>query len=282
MTSLLPLRFDSPARIPARLHGYLSVNSKGGTSVFDAETIPAKTDEFRGSKQDANRAIKVAENSGLEVIAQSRLGLAVVGPASAYEELTGGKVVTQELLVYAEAATRRYVTHVDITGKNQPEELGCGVPKSKNSGIEAVILERPRAPQASVAVPAPPVLRAPQGGGIWPSPIPPNAAGFYLRVPQDVALGLGAPDAQRRGFRGQGVTVAMVDTGFYLHPFFPAHHYQIATPIVVVPGADQGSDPVGHGTGESANIFANAPDAQLQPIRASNDAGELVAAVAGS
>jgi len=77
------------------------------------------------------------------------------------------------------------------------------------------------------------------------------------------------------------VTVAMVDTGFYLHPFFPAHHYQVATPIVVVPGADQGSDPVGHGTGESANIFANALDAQLKPIRASNDAGDLVAAVAG-
>lgn len=249
--------------------------------MLDAETIPVKTDEFHGSKQDTNRAIKVAENSGLEIIAQSRLGLAVVGPASAYEELTGGKVVTQELLVYAEAATRRYVTHVDITGKNQPEELGCGLPRSKTSGIEAVILERPRAPQASVALPAPPVSRAPQGGGIWPSPIPPNASGFYLRVPQDVALGLGAPDAQKKGFRGQGVTVAMVDTGFYLHPFFPAHHYQIATPIVVVPGADQGSDPVGHGTGESANMFANAPDAQLQPLRASNEGGELVAAVAG-
>jgi hypothetical protein len=65
----------------------------------------------------------------------------------------------------------------------------------------------------------------------------------------------------------------MVDTGFYPHPFFPAHHYQVSTPIVVVPGTDQGGDPVGHGTGESANIFANAPDAQLQPIRASNDQG---------
>jgi len=150
MTSLLPLRFDSPARVPSRLHGYLSVNSKGGKSVLDAATLPSKTDAFHGSKQDTSQAIKAAESSGLEVIAQSRLGLAVVGPASAYEELTGGKVLTQELLVYAEAGTRRYVTHVDITGKNQPTELGYGLPKTKNSGIEAVILERPRAPQASL------------------------------------------------------------------------------------------------------------------------------------
>jgi subtilisin family serine protease len=38
---------------------------------------------------------------------------------------------------------------------------------------------------------------------------------------------------------------------------------------------------VGHGTGESANIFAAAPDCELKPIRASNDDGRLVAALAG-
>jgi subtilisin family serine protease len=38
---------------------------------------------------------------------------------------------------------------------------------------------------------------------------------------------------------------------------------------------------VGHGTGESANLFAAAPDVQLQPIRASDSGGHLVAAMAG-
>jgi len=281
MTTLLPLTFDSPAPVPSQLQGYLSVNSMGGQSVLDTTTLAKTTDPFHGTKKDANQAKKAAESAGLSIIAESRLGLAVVGPPAAYEELTGGKVVTKEVLLYAEAATRRYVTHVDITGKNQPSALGCARPKSSVAGIEAVILERPRAPQAAAAWIAPATPRPQQGGGIWPSPIPPNVPGFYLRVPQDVALGLGAPHAQKQGFRGQGVRVAMVDTGFYLHPFFPAHHYQIATPIAVVPGVDQGGDPVGHGTGESANMFANAPDAQLQPIRASNDAGELVAAIAG-
>jgi subtilisin family serine protease len=281
MTTLLPFTFESPAPVPSQLHGYLSVNSIGGQSVLEASKLSETTDPFHGTKKDANQARKAAEASGLSIVAESRLGLAVVGPPEAYEELTGGKVVTQEVLLYAEAATRRYVTHIDITGKNQPLAVGCARPKSNVTGIEAVILEKPRAPQAAPVWIAPPTPKAQQSGGIWPSPIPPNVPGFYLRVPQDVALGLGAPQAQKQGFRGQGVRVAMVDTGFYLHPFFPAHHYQIATPIAVVPGVAQGSDPVGHGTGESANIFANAPDAQLQPIRASNEAGDLVAAVAG-
>jgi subtilisin family serine protease len=38
---------------------------------------------------------------------------------------------------------------------------------------------------------------------------------------------------------------------------------------------------VGHGTGASANIFAVAPGADLQPIRASDNAGNLVGAIAG-
>src|SRR5262249_17978864 len=39
-------------------------------------------------------------------------------------------------------------------------------------------------------------------------------------------------------------------------------------------------DPIGHGTGESANIFAIAPGAVLQPVRATNSAGKFVGAVA--
>jgi hypothetical protein len=44
---------------------------------------------------------------------------------------------------------------------------------------------------------------------------------------------------------------------------------------------DRSKDPQGHGTGESANIFALAPEAVLQPIRASNNSGDLVGAMTG-
>src|ERR1700722_12406838 len=280
MSTLIPRILDSPSPRPARIYGYLSVNSRGGVSVLDAQSLPERSEGFHGTTQDIDTALRVSEEHGLVVIAQSPLGIAVAGAPESYERLTGGEVVTKEILVYAEAATRRYVTHVDIVGRDQPKQIGSGRIASANTGIEAVILERPRSPQ-SVAVPA--VLSAPplQSGGIWPSPIPPSVSGFYLRVPQDVALGLGAPAANQRGFRGQGGTVAMGDTGHYLHSYFPAHQYTVKVPISVVSGASPKGDPVGHGTGESANIFAAAPSVQLQPVRAADDAGNLVAAMAG-
>jgi len=281
MPTLIPREIETSGPRPERIHGYLSINSQGGVSVLDADTVPAKSDAFHGSSKDLEQAIRVAEEHRLDIVALSPLGIAVAGPAAAYEALTGGQIVTREILVYAEAATRRYVTHLDIVGEGQPRSFGCGRVASDETGIEAVILERPRAPQASAAFAAATSTSAPESGGIWPSPIPPSVQGFYLRVPQDVALGLGAPGAHQRGFRGQNVTVAMVDTGHYLHPFFPAHHYNVQTPISVVTGADRKGDPVGHGTGESANIFAAAPDAQLQPVRAADDSGQLVAALAG-
>jgi hypothetical protein len=281
MASLLPIELPSHTAPPSQIHGYLSIESQGGTSLLDIKSMPESSEPFRGIKTRVKEAKNAAERSGLTIIAESLLGLAVVGSPAAYEELTGGQIVTKELLVYAEAATRRYVTHVDIVGKNQPSALGCGRPRGAAKAIEAVVLERPRAPQASIALPGAAVSTQTLGGGIWPTPVPPSALGFYLRVPQDVALGLGAPAAQNQGYRGAGIKIAMVDTGHYLHPFFPAHQYHVDQPITIVPGTKPGEDPVGHGTGESANIFASAPEAELQPVRASDSSGNLVAAIGG-
>jgi subtilisin family serine protease len=49
----------------------------------------------------------------------------------------------------------------------------------------------------------------------------------------------------------------------------------------VVPNVSPNGDPIGHGTGESANVFAVAPGARLLPIRASDNGGNLVGAIAG-
>jgi len=281
MASLIPQQIETLGTPPDQVVAYLSINSRGGNSVLDIKSMPKRVEAYHGRPNDTKEAVRVAEALGLQIVTQSRLGMAVVGPPQAFEELTGGRIVAKEMLLYAEAGRRRYVTHLDIVGDSQPEHLGCGRPSTKAAGIEAVILERPRAPQAAFAVPATSATAGPQAGGIFPSPIPPTVSGFCLRLPHDVALGLGTPGANQQGFRGQGVTVAMVDTGHFLHPFFTAHHYKVRTPITIVPGTNKTKDPVGHGTGESANIFASAPDAELQPIRASDDSGQLVGALEG-
>jgi len=81
---------------------------------------------------------------------------------------------------------------------------------------------------------------------------------FRLRVPGDVAQLMNATSVHRKGLTGKGVRVAMVDTGFYHHPYFKDQGYNFLS--VTAPDAiDPYSDDNGHGTGESANLFATAP-----------------------
>ena len=192
------------------------------------------------------------------------MGLSVSAPGGAYEDLTGGELRPVERLMQGEAGRIRYVTNIDIVGTKQPTALGVGVVKSKALKVDGVVIEKPRMYNA-----------------VFPSPIPANSPKFHLRVPNDVEVGLNAVTAHQQGQRGGGVLIAMPDSGWYRHPFFSAHNYNVQTPIAMVPNTDRSVDPQGHGTGESANIFALAPEATLQPIRASDDNGDLVAAQSG-
>src|SRR5262249_10012208 len=99
------------------------------------------------------------------------------------------------------------------------------------------------------------------------SPTPPDVDYPHLKVPHDVAAGVNAATAHLDGITGKGVKVAMVDTGWFRHPYFVAQGYNVA-PVVLGPGATlPEADESGHGTGESANILAIAPECQLLPIK---------------
>jgi len=261
--AFLPSELESDDKPPDIVIGYVSVRSQGERSLLDAEDLSG-AEPFYGSEDDHAEAARAVEGSGLTVLGESRLGKAVAGPPEAFEDLTGGTIVARERLVRTRIGRASYVTHLDIVGDGQPDDLGVGVAASEASAIEAVVLERPRAPL-----------------GIFPAPIPPSVARFHLRVLDDVATLLGAQAAHQNGDVGEGVGVAMVDSGHYRHPYFAAHRYSLGPTVALVPGTNPGRDPHGHGTGESANVFAIAPGATLRAYRASNSNGDLVAAVAG-
>jgi subtilisin family serine protease len=97
----------------------------------------------------------------------------------------------------------------------------------------------------------------------------PTKSYWHLDVPAGISLGCNADRAHRSGITGKGIKVAMCDTGHFAHPFFAARGYRVS-PVVLGPGAvSPANDEVGHGTGESANIFAVAPDVQLLPVKMS-------------
>jgi hypothetical protein len=260
----LPIETVSDNAPPDEILGYVSV--RGPQSVFDpgVTTLSASAGAYHASPPDRAEVRRNLESEKFEIIAESPLGLSVSGAAGAYETLTGGKVVARERLSHVEAGYHVYKTRLDITGPQQPNAFGVGRALSAHAKIDGVILEQPR------------VLHA-----VFPSPSPPSSPKFHLRVPDDVAATLNAISAHRNGMIGQGIIVAMPDTGFYRHPFFTAQHYSVKTPIAMVRGTDPSKDPIGHGTGEAANIFALAPGCTLQPIRASDNRGDLVASIAG-
>ncbi|HML13447.1 MAG TPA: S8 family serine peptidase [Xanthobacteraceae bacterium] len=260
----LPLETKSDDLPPSRVLGYVSV--EGSESFFGkgSKKLRKSSKPFHAKKGDRDSVRHDLEKNGFNIIAESALGISVAAAPGAYEDITGGKLTAKERLMHTESGQKRYVTHLDIEGPKQPDTLGVGTVKSKSLKIDGIVLERPRVYLA-----------------MSPSPIPPNSPKFYLRVPTDVAVALNAASAQQRGLRGEGVTIAMPDSGWYRHPYFTAHGYNVKTPIAVVPGTDRAKDPQGHGTGESANIFAIAPGAELQPIRASDNNGDLVGAIAG-
>jgi hypothetical protein len=100
-----------------------------------------------------------------------------------------------------------------------------------------------------------------------PSGLPPQTRQTYLSVPDQIAEGLNAKAVHQQGLKGDGVKVVMVDTGWYRHPFFSQNNYQGR--VVLAPGStDAEADDHGHGTGESANLFAIAPHVELTVVKA--------------
>ena len=239
----LPRQTISDNPIPSSVFAYISV--RGPESVFDGTTatLAASPAAYHATKADRDSVRRELDKHGFTILAESMLGMSVVAPAGAYEDITGGTLTAVERLVHSVAGRTEYVTHLDITGPKQPTTLGVGMVKSKTLKIDGIVLEKPRTYHA-----------------VFPSPIPLNSPKFHLRVPGDVQVALNAVAAHQKGFKGAGVDIVMPDSGWYRHPFFTAQGYNIKTPIGVLPGTDRSKDPVGHGTGESANIFALAPE----------------------
>ncbi|HXG65458.1 MAG TPA: S8 family serine peptidase [Blastocatellia bacterium] len=114
---------------------------------------------------------------------------------------------------------------------------------------------------------------------------PPRVPYYHLHVPQDITRLLGLERAHINGLTGQGVRVAMIDTGFYrAHPYYntPLIHggraLNITTHSVMGQAiSNPDADEYGHGTGIASNVLAVAPGCEFHHIK---DDGDPLAAFA--
>lgn len=246
--------------LPDIIFAHASPHSIGGVSMF-ADNQKIKADNvglFSSPPNLVSAAVAKLRAAGFAVLQVSPLSINFAGPADSFERAFGKQIEEKEV----EGVFGESHTHLTI-GESAKIGFIETMDTPLSDVLEGVALEVPRQMFAAL-------------------PTPPSVDYWHLEVPAGIAAGCNASVLHSLGVTGAGVKVAMVDSGWFSHPFFTAQGYDVA-PVVLGPGAmDPQHDESGHGTGESANILAIAPGCQLLPVKANfvNTIGAFNAAVA--
>lgn len=215
---------------PERLIAYMSVKSIGGLSLFDGHAVPRAENvkQFTSEKQEIHRACRRMQELGFEIERVSTLSVRISGPAALFEKQFGVKFERES-----------YAHMLRPSDESQARLLDTGFQE-----IEGIVFPEP--------------VELHQ-----PSATSPPLHYFHLRVPDEVARIMNAPPVHAEGYFGQSVRAAMIDSGFaWDHPYFQGKGYQLSATQPA--GSDR--DTNGHGTGESANLLAVAPQVRLYGI----------------
>jgi hypothetical protein len=250
--------------LPDLIYAHASPRSTGGVSMFEAQDqITSETAyNFLSTPEAIEEATARLREAGFQILQVTELTVNIAGTKTTYERAFRTSVVAEERMAIKELGRITTATFLDCPDTPLPGLIATtGTPFEQS--IEGVALEVPRYFMA-------------------PSSFAPPRPYWHLTLPGDISLGLNADRAHRAGITGLGVKVAMVDSGWFKHPYFVSRGYR-AAPVILGPSATNPlNDESGHGTGESANIFAAAPDVELLPVKMSfvNSLGAFNAAVA--
>lgn len=234
--------------MPKLLFAQASPHSIGGASLL--ETPVAINQEtvanFGSEDQLVHAAVARLREQGFDVLHISPTTINIAAPPALYERTFNAKLEAEERPVIKGGARKDTATFIDC-----PETSVRGLVATQDSELadvlEGVAIEEPvYTHQHAFAPPKP----------YW-----------HLDVPGDVAAALGAERAHRRGVSGRNIRVVMADSGWFRHPYFTVRGYR-SNSVVLGPGAAKADDDeMGHGTGESANAFATAPDIDFTMVK---------------
>ncbi|MBB1287372.1 S8 family serine peptidase [Flavisolibacter sp. BT320] len=219
-----------------------------GLSPFSGlEAINASNvEKFKPSSVIHSQAVSRLADLGFKIIATSPYSISVEGTPKLFTDTFGTELEPKSLF--------QIQTSQPLAAKaffEPAEGAEWNVPTSLTGFIERAYIQPP------------PIY--------FESMIPPKVNYFHLNVPHDVALLTGASAVHRQGITGKGVTVVMIDTGFYRHKYYNTNRYNIN--VMLAPGASNvNDDEVGHGTAEAANVLANAPDVSFIMLKSGGNA----------
>lgn len=236
-----------------------------GLTKFDAPLSPRSVQQFVPDPVDMDRAIYGLSKLGFVLSRRGRMSVSMRVSRAAYEKACGTKLSVQRV------DPRRGYTFDSFYYPAQ------GAPWEPEPALSQLIddayIQWPhiymKAKRRSGTVGGA-VLTGPAGNG--PSVNPPQVNYFHLEMPKGVPKFLNVDQVHQAGITGKGVRVVMVDSGFAhrSHPFFAAQGYK-STVDLAPHAVNDATDPNGHGTGESTNVFSVAPGATFIGVKVDND-----------
>jgi serine protease AprX len=212
------------------------LSSESGSSMFETGAVVTANnlERYKPPAGRGTEAARVLQELGFKVRHIGAFSISVEASRSLWEKTFNTKIAkrTQPIsTTHPEIGSVEYWFHVADTKFE--------IPRTLQGLIDRAYPQRPPY--------------------IFESSLPPRVRYHHLEVPADVGMVLRADGAHQHGVTGRGVLVAMVDTGFYKHPYYAWHGYNYNATLA--PDAtDLDRDDYGHGTAEAANIFSCAPD----------------------
>lgn len=206
----------------------------GGFSPFssDARPRPSNVDAFHADPARLDRATDELRRLGFRVLIGSRLSISVEGSPELFTEVFGTRLERRSMREQAAPAIPVAESFL------APAPEATWAPPDPLAGlVERAYIQQPYL--------------------YFESPLPPRVAYHHLRVPGDLALLMNAARVHRRGGTGQGVKVAMIDSGFYTqHPYYRSMRYNMSR--MLAPGAEHG---------RAADQSTQAVSAHRDPLR---------------
>jgi len=248
--------------LPRMIYAQASPRSVGGRSMF--QMGPVTADAVTAVMSEPQVVLSAAgqlQQAGFTVLQISSTTINIAGPAKLYRDTFGCQLASEDRPVIKEGGREDVAQFVECPDTDLPGLIDTAGTAFAEL-VEGIALEEPRY-----------FMAASQFG--------PPVDYWHLDVPGGVSLGCNADKAHRAGSTGRGIKVVMCDSGHFAHPYFSARGYRVG-PVVLGPGAaNAAADESGHGTAESANIFAVAPDVDFTMVKMSfvNSIGSFNAAV---
>jgi len=234
-----------------------------GLTKLSARLSSASVAALRPDPLDMDRALYELHQRGFVVSAKGKLSASVRGNRRLFEKVFGTKLKIFRIDPTQQCSAQAfYYPPPDARWKPDPAIMSL---------IDDAYIQWPHIFMAAAKKPKPKPKLKPKPAAGKPSPTPPTVGYFHLRVPNDVPRLLNVPQVHAAGTTGKGVRVAMIDSGFaHSHPYFQANNY--TSSVALAPSAsNKTTDKNGHGTGESANVFAIAPGATFIGIKLDDD-----------